>query len=251
MFSFKNKHLNFTFLFLVIFLVLLQIFLNIFDVPSYIFPSPTKVAIAMIEVLKINKIDFLHTFSIALLGFTLSIFLAIFFSYLIDKYLLLEKIFYPILIAMQSVPTIILAPLFALWFGYGVFPKILVVVMICFFPIIVNLLQGYKSIDKDYFKLMKIYQASHKQIFYYVKFKGSIKPLFAGLKIAITYSFIGAIFAEMMGGRYGIGLALLKYQRGFKLEYSFAIIILTMLISYISFKIIIIIERRYFLYEKN
>ena len=136
----------------------------------------------------------------------------------------------------------ILAPLFAMWFGFGLLPKIMVVILVCFFPIVVSLLEGLNSLDQDILNLMKSMKANRWQIFFLAKFPSSLANFFSGLKIAATYSIIGAVIGEWMGGKSGLGVYMTRVRQSFALDKVFATILIIIVLSIILFKIIELIQ---------
>lgn len=207
-------------------------------IEKYLLPSPKDVAIAFFEILPQLKPHIIITLKEALLGFALAIILAIVLAILMDNIEIIKKAIYPLLIISQTVPIIILAPLFAIWFGFGIFPKIIVVMVVCFFPIVVSLLEGLDSVDEDIINLMKSMGAGKLKIFTLVKFPAAMVNFFSGLKVAATYSIMGAVIGEWMGGKLGLGLYMMRAKKSFYLDKVFAIIFLIVALSMIVFKIV-------------
>lgn len=207
-------------------------------VEKYILPSPKDVGFTFFEILPDIKPHIIVTMQEAFIGFLLAILLSITLAILMDNVPIIKKAFYPLLIISQTVPIIILAPLFAIWFGFGIFPKIIVVMLVCFFPIVVSLLEGLDSIDEDIINLMRSMGAGRLKIFTLVKFPASMVSFFSGLKVAATYSIMGAIIGEWMGGKVGLGLYMLRAKKSFYLDKVFAVIILIVILSMLVFKLV-------------
>ncbi|MDD3032330.1 MAG: ABC transporter permease subunit, partial [Atribacterota bacterium] len=148
----------------------------------------------------------------------------------------------PLLVVSQTIPVMILAPLFAMWFGFGILPKIIVVILVCFFPIVISLLEGLNSIDQDLLNLMKSMKANRWQIFYLAKFPASLGSFFSGLKIAATYSIIGAVIGEWMGGKAGLGVYMTRVRQSFALDKVFATVLIIIFLSIMLFKTIELIQ---------
>ena len=142
----------------------------------------------------------------------------------------------------QTIPTMVLAPLFAMWFGFGLLPKIMVVILVCFFPLVVSLLEGLNSLDPDFLNLMKSMKANRWQMFYLAKFPSALPNFFSGLKIAATYSIIGAVIGEWMGGKAGLGVYMTRVRQSFALDKVFATILIIVFLSLVLFKIIELIQ---------
>jgi ABC-type nitrate/sulfonate/bicarbonate transport system permease component len=159
-----------------------------------------------------------------------------------DNIEIARKAVYPLLIVSQTVPIIALAPLFVMWFGFGIIPKIIVVILVCFFPIVVSLLEGLSSVDRDLLNLMKSMGASRLQIFKMVKFPASMISFFSGLRIAATYSIMGAVIGEWLGGRAGLGLYMLRVKNSYAYDKMFATILIIVVLSMTVFKTISLIQ---------
>jgi ABC-type nitrate/sulfonate/bicarbonate transport system permease component len=149
---------------------------------------------------------------------------------------------YPLLVVSQTIPTIALAPLFAVWFGLGLLPKVIVVFLVCFFPIVVSLVDGLDSVDADLLNLFRTMGAKKVQIFRYLKMPASMVNFFSGLRIAATYSIMGAVIAEWLGGEKGIGIYMLRVKHSYALDKMFAAVLLIIILSLVLFKVISLLE---------
>ena len=161
-----------------------------------------------------------------------------------DRFGFLYKFLYPILVVSQTIPVIALAPLLVLWFGYGMAPKIVLIVLVCFFPIVISMLNSLTSVDNDYKNLLRAMGASKSQIFWNISLPFSLDGLLAGIKISIAYSFVGAVIAEWLGGTEGLGVYMMKAKKSYSYDEMFAIIIFIVLVSLLLVGIVKIIERR-------
>ena len=157
--------------------------------------------------------------------------LAFVMAALMDRFLVLQRAFYPIMIITQTIPTIALAPVLVLWMGFGKAPKIALVVITTFFPIAVGLLDGYKSVDTDAVNLMRAMGANRAQIFYHVKFPASLSFFFSGLKISASYAVVGAVISEWLGGFEGLGVYMTRSRKAYAFDRMFAVILLIVIIS--------------------
>lgn len=236
----EDKIIPTIFFFILIFLW--EIIVNIGLIERYILPSPTDI----IKVFPSMHPDIwqhvITTIQEASLGFIIAILLAIILAILMDNVSIIKKALYPIIIISQTVPIIALAPLFAAWFGFGKFPKVVVVILVCFFPILVSLIHGLESVDKDLLNLLKSMGASRFQIFKMVKFPASLISFFSGLRIAATYSIMGAIIGEWLGGKSGLGVYMIRVKQSFALDKFFAAIIIIVVLSILLFKGITILQ---------
>lgn len=202
-------------------------------VPAYLLPAPSQAAV--VAVLRFPDIlpHLLLTLRAVGYGFISALAGAVVLASLMHHVRLIRNIFYPLLVFSQTVPLIVLAPLFILWFGFGLLPKALIVVLVCFFPLAINTLEGLDGTDRDQVELLRTMGAGPLQILLYVKLPGALGQLFSGLKIAATYSVIGAVIGEWLGGTEGLGVYMVRAQKAFAIERVFAAVIYVTLISLI------------------
>lgn len=214
-----------------------------FQVPAYILPAPTQIISALIDsgalLLAHTRVTLLE----AMAGFILAISLAAVLALLMDSIPWVKRALYPILIASQTVPIISVAPLFIIWFGYGILPKIVVVTLVCFFPLVISLLDGLAAVDDELVSLLKTMGANRWQIFKIVKLPGALPSFFSGLKIAATYSIMGAVIGEWLGASQGIGVFMIRVQKSFLLDKVFAAIVVITILSMGVFGLVRILER--------
>lgn len=213
-------------------------------VAQYILPSPTNILISLFT--EFNQIapHILITLYETFLGFSIAIVLSVTIAVVMDSVIAIKKTIYPLLIISQTIPIIILAPLFVIWFGYGYLPKIIIVILICFFPITISLLQGLATVDKELLDLLKSMGASRIQIYKAVKWPSAMPDFFSGLKIAATYSIMGATIGEWVGGRVGLGVYMIRAKQAFATDKVFAAIIIITVLSILLLRMIGAIEKR-------
>lgn len=213
-------------------------------VPTYILPGPTRILRTLFVNLPILKEHIIVTLMEALVGFLIAIIFAIGISIIMDSIPIVKKTIYPLIITSQTVPIITIAPLFAIWFGFGYLPKIVIVVLVCFFPITISLLEGLSSVDEDLLNLIKSMGASKFDLYKIVKLPSALPSFFSGLKISATYSIMGATIGEWVGGKNGLGVYMLRVKHSFATDKVFAAIIIITLLSIGILKIITFIEKR-------
>ena len=155
----------------------------------------------------------------------------------------LREAAYPLLVASQAIPILVLAPLFILAFGYGIGPKLAIVTLICFFPIVVNMLDGLRSIDPDLLKLMRSLGATRWAQLWKAELPGSLPFLFSGIKIAATVSVIGAVFGEWAGADHGLGRLVLLANNQLQTPRVYAGTVLLTLMAIALFAIVSLVER--------
>ncbi|AZV55859.1 ABC transporter permease [Clostridium sp. AWRP] len=221
-----------------------QLTINFAHVPQYIIPSP-------LDILKTLVSDFQNimentetTLYESFIGFFISIIFSFILAVIMDSFEIVRKSIYPILLISQTIPTIAIAPLFIIWFGFGVLPKIIVVVMVCFFPIVVSLVDGFEKVDRDYINLFSTMKASKLQTFYHLKLPYAMVNFFSGLKIAATYMIMSAIIGEWLGGDNGIGVYMVRAKNAYQLDKVFASILVIVIVSIIIIYIIDFIGKK-------
>lgn len=182
--------------------------IRFFEIPIYIMPAPSNIALALVNTGYLDNA--LYTLGEAMLGFLLAALFGIVLGGLIAQFPLAEKTLYPYLIAIQTTPKVAVAPLFIMWFGFGMTSKVIIAATIAFFPILVNVISGLRSTDPARLELMRSLRATRWQIFTMVRLPGALPMIFAGLNIAIIFSILGAIVGEFLGSRKGLGNAIMQ-----------------------------------------
>lgn len=242
--TFKNMfHYTPAFIFLIILLSIWQYTVGKYEIPPWLLPSPSRIAEALWSTKALIWSHAKITLLEITLGFTLAILMGILVSTMMTLFPTLKRIFYPFMIFSQTVPLIAVAPLLILWLGYGLLPKIIIVILVCFFPIAVSLLQGLEVSDRDLLNLMRSMGASRWQIFCHVRWPHAMPSLFAGLKIAATYSVMAAVIGEWLGASQGLGVYLTRSSNNFLTDRVFAGIITISVLSLIYYAVIILLTR--------
>ena len=168
-------------------------------------------------------------------GLFVAIVISLLMAVLMDESKLIKKSIYPLLVMSQTVPIIVIAPLVAMWFGFGIQPKIFIVVLVCFFPVTISLIEGLQSVDYELIDLMRSMGASNIQIFTKIKLPYTLPNFFSGLKIAATYSIMGAVIGEWLGGKSGLGIYMERARHSFAFDRVFASIIVIIIVSIMLF----------------
>ncbi len=218
-------------------LVLWQISCMLFDINSYILPSPLEIVLVFINNFKLLLMNTLLTLSEALIGLFLSVIISIAVAILFNEVRIINKILYPYLVIFQTFPLIAIAPLLTIWLGMGISSKIVLIVLICSFPLITNLTQKFNNIDKDKLNYFKSMNASKFKTYRYLYLNESIDTFFPSLKISITYCITGAILAEYIGAKHGLGIILNNAFNSYKIDLAFAIIIIISILTLILIKL--------------
>lgn len=205
-------------------------------VPRFMLPSPADVVKAFFGDFILLMQHAKTTLTEAFLGLSLGILLGFFVAVLMDRFVIAYKAIYPVLVITQTIPTVAIAPLLVLWLGYGILPKITLIIITSFFPITIGLLDGFRSADKDAINLLKAMGANRMQRFYHIKLPSSLSYFFAGLRISVSYSIIGAVVAEWLGGFSGLGVYMTRVRKSYAFDKMFAVIFF---ISFISLLLMI------------
>lgn len=193
----------------------------------------------------------LVTLAEAFIGLLCGILLGFVMAVLMDQFDGLYKAFYPLIVLTQTIPTVAIAPLLVLWFGYEMTPKVVLIVITTFFPIAVGLLNGFKSADKDSINLLRAMGAGRWQIFYHIKFPGALSQFFAGLRISASYAVVGAVISEWLGGFNGLGVYMTRVKKAFSFDKMFAVIFLISIISLLLMKGVDFLQKKCMPWEKE
>lgn len=224
-------------------LVLWQLGAVLLDVPRWILPSPSLIVGAGSATWQLLAWHSAQTLLETLLGMVLAVASGLGLAVVIDLSPTLRRTLYPLLVASQTVPIMALAPLLVIWFGYGAASKVVVVALVCFFPIVVATADGLRSADPDLLALLRSMGATRRQVFLKVRLPWALPGFFSGLRIAITYSVIGAIIGEWVGAARGLGVYMIRASNSFLTDRVFAAIAVTSLLSIGLFLIVGGIER--------
>ena len=204
-------------LFTLFMLVLWEVIIRGFNVPKYLFPAPSQVAIAMRDDWSsILGPAMWVTLREVLIGFVIAAVTGVGLAVLLHLFGPLRRAMYPLLIGSQTVPIVVLAPILVILLGYGIAPKLVIVALICFFPIVVNGLDGLRSVDEDFIHMMRTLDANRWAIFKRIEFPAALPAIFSGMRIAATFASIGAIFGEWSGASSGLGFRINEAQRFFE-----------------------------------
>lgn len=212
-------------------------------VPAYILPSPLRVALALVHDFPVLYRAILITLLEAMTGFIIAIIFACALALAMHTHPRIKALLYPPIIFSQAIPIVAFAPLFVLWFGFGYTPKIITVVLICFFPITVTLTDGLAAVSEPFINMMKTFGASRRAIIRHVQLPSAMGHLFAGMKISVAYSIMAAVIGEWLGGDGGIGVYMIRVQRAFALDKMCAAICMIVIATGMLFVLIRLIQR--------
>lgn len=212
-------------------------------VPAYMLPSPYDVVKAFVDNFSVMMKQAAVTLQEACYGLLIGVALAFIVATLMDRFAFLYKAIYPILVITQTIPTIAVAPLLVLWMGFGMAPKITLVVITTFFPIAVGLLGGFEGADGDAINLMRAMGANRYQIFKYVKLPNAMPSFFSGLKVSASYAVVGAVISEWLGGFEGLGVYMTRVKKAYAFDKMFAVIVFISVISLLLMGLVNLLER--------
>ena len=229
--------------FILILLIIWEIIVNVGGIEKYILPAPTDVIEVLIKDFKTMIPHILATLYEGMVGFLIAIALSIILAVIMDMVPLIKRALYPVIVISQTIPTVALAPLFIIWFGFGALPKIIVVVIVCFFPIVISIVDGLEGVDKDLINHFKLMGASKLNVFLHLKLPYGMINFFSGMRIAATYSIMGAVIGEWLGGDKGLGVYMTRARSAYALDKMFASIVIIVVISMGIFLLVSLMEK--------
>jgi NitT/TauT family transport system permease protein/putative hydroxymethylpyrimidine transport system permease protein len=211
---------------------------------DYLLPAPSEVARALVEDREILFADAWVTAQEVLLGFGLALAAGVGVAVLLHFSPMLRRALYPLVVASQAVPVIVIAPILVIWFGFGMGPKLMIIALICFFPITVNMLDGLRSVDPDQVKMLRTLGAGRWDLFRRLELPSSLPYLFSGAKVAVAVAVIGAVFGELVGSDAGLGHVIQVGTAQLLTARVFAAVLLLAAMAIALFALVAAIERR-------
>ncbi len=205
--------------------VLWDLVIRLFKIPPYLIPAPWDVAKMLVAEWPRLWRESLFTGYATLGGFGLSILFGIPVAMLIAYSRLVESYVYPLLVFSQSIPKIAIAPLFVVWFGFGLFPKILLTFLLCFFPTLVASMTGFRALDERVLYISRSMGATQWQTFRYIRLPAALGHIFGGFKVSVVFASTGAIVAEFVGANAGLGYLLLRATSYLDMPLIFAVLV--------------------------
>ncbi len=228
--------------FLVLF-ILWDLAVRLFKIPIYLVPGPLKVLQSIIDQWQPLAVQSMWTSAAILAGFIAAALFAIPMAMLIVVSPTLERLVYPPMVATQSIPKIALAPLFIVWFGFGMAPKVAVAFLIAFFPIVIDTIVGLRSIDPAMVQLARSMGAPPWRIFLRMRLPHALPMIFGGLKVASTLAVVGALTGEFIGSDKGLGYLLVQASGSMDTPLLFATLVILSLIAMVFFYAVEFAER--------
>jgi ABC-type nitrate/sulfonate/bicarbonate transport system permease component len=213
------------------------------EISPIVLPSPTRIIGALwdfrADALRHASTTLLEAF----LGFAVALGLAVAVASAMDRLEPLRRALYPILVSSQTLPIVAIAPLLVIWFGFGLAPKVVVIVLITFFPIVVALLDAFAATPVEATDLLRTMGATDRQTFRLLRWPAALPGLFTGVRIAVPYAIVGAIFGEYVGAVEGLGIWMQVSQNAFRTDLVFAAILVTAALSVALFVVVGVVER--------
>jgi putative hydroxymethylpyrimidine transport system permease protein len=213
------------------------------SVPDYLFPAPTAVASSLAHDSGLLGRATLITSREIVLGYLLAVAVALVIAVLLRFSSALRRALLPILVLSQTVPTVLLAPILAILLGFGIGPKLIVVCVVCFFPIVVNAVDGLRAADPELVRMMRTLYGGRLAIFRRVEWPGALPTIFSGMRVAATYAAVGAVFGEWAGSSAGLGFVILQAQPALDTPRIFAAVLILSALALSLYALVNLAER--------
>ena len=224
-----------SFLVLVAIVVVWKVMVTLLKTPTHILPPPEDILFKFIELIRNSVLqkNFLATFEEIVIGFSAGAGLGIVIGYILAKVELLERALSPYILIFQTAPKISLAPLFVLWFGLGILSKVVLIALVTLFPVLINMIPGVRSPEKNYYHLMRVLGARPWQVMLKLELMNSLPYLMTGLRVGLVLSITAAVIGEMMGSRAGLGFLLILGNEMYDITLLMTVILVISLLSFL------------------
>ncbi|MFT4174010.1 MAG: ABC transporter permease [Rhodocyclaceae bacterium] len=223
--------------------VIWDLAVRLFKIPAYLVPPPLEVLHQLVTQWPMLLSESLPTLYATLGGFAASVIIGVPIAMLIAYSRTVESYLYPLLVFSQSIPKVAIAPLFVVWFGFGILPKIIVAFLLGFFPIVVATVMGFKSVEADMIDLARSMGSTRWKMFYKISLPAALPSIFSSMKVSVTLAVVGAVVGEFVGANSGIGYVLQRANGSFDLPLMFAALVVLSLIGVLLFGLIDLVER--------
>jgi NitT/TauT family transport system permease protein/putative hydroxymethylpyrimidine transport system permease protein len=220
-----------------------EAFARLGGVENYLLPAPSEVARSLVNDRDLLAPDAWVTAKEVLIGLALAVVAGVATAIMLHSNDLLRRTLYPLVVASQAVPVIVIAPILVIWLGFGIGPKLVVIGLICFFPIVVNTLDGLESVDPAQQKMMRSLGASRRDLLWRLELPCSLPFMFSGLKVAAAVAVIGAVFGELVGSDAGLGHSIQVGTAQLLTDRVFAAVVLLSAMAIGLFALIAALER--------
>lgn len=219
---------------------------GLLGIDEFVLPRPSAIFEALLVQLQ-DPMFWHHTWITvqeAGAGFAVGVTVALVLGILVSRSMIIEKTVMPYVVAFQAIPKVALAPLFVVWFGFGLSSKIVMAAVISFFPMLINVIEGLKSVDKDRVEMLRTFGASESQVFRMAQLPSALPFVFAGLDVAAVFAVLGAVVGEFIGAQEGLGYLLLNANYNFAIPTMFAVLVVLSAIGLIAHLIIKFLQRK-------
>lgn len=230
-------------LLLILMVVIWEVAVIMLKVPAFILPRPSEILYEVVFHFDRYQGHLIFTLQNVLIGFALAFVVAMVLGFVVAHSTIANRALYPILVASQTVPVIAIAPIFIIWFGYGIMPKVITTALICFFPLTVNTIAGYMSVDPDQRTLFRAYGAGPWKVLRLLTFPTALPYIMSGLKVSVTLSVIGGVIGEWIGSEQGLGYMIIQSSAQIMTVRVFASIALLAAMGICLFLVATLIER--------
>jgi ABC-type nitrate/sulfonate/bicarbonate transport system permease component len=227
-----------------VFIIVWELLVHLGNVPEYRLPAPSAIAVEFVDKFPLLMRHAGVTVAESVIGFVLGVLLAMAVAIAMSMVKPVRHTLYPFLIISQTVPLVVIAPLLAIWFGFGFIPKVIMSVVVVFFPVAVSLTEGLETYDADLVELMFTMKAGRWQIYRLVRLPGAMPNFFAGMKISAAYCVMGAVISEWTGATMGLGIYLSRAMSSFETAALFANIVLIVILSLALFGAVSFAEKK-------
>lgn len=220
---------------------------RIFAISPIILPTPSSTVLRLYD-LFVTGVIWPHLWATLveiIVGFVFGCMAGLVIGAMISLIPVFERLVYPYLVALQTLPKVAIAPLFIIWFGYGLTSKIIITALVCFFPVLVSVIAGFHSTDKDQFDMMKAFGATKLQILFRLRVPSALVLIFAGLEIAAVLAVIGAIVGEFVGAQVGLGYLVVTLNFSMDVPGVFAVLVILSVIGLAMHGLMRYAARRY------
>lgn len=233
-----------SYILVILILVFWQLCVSLGFIPDYLLPSPLQIVEAFIEDFPLLMEHAKYTLATAFIGTAIGLIISFVLSIVMDLSKTMKELIYPVILLNQTIPTIAIAPLLIIWLGYGITPKVVLVVLAVFFPITIALVDGYQSVSREHLNLFRSMKASKYQLYRHLKIPSAMGSFFTGLKVALSYALISAVIAEWLGGYHGLGVYMTRVRKSYDLDSMFAVIFLISFLTILLIGLVKWLERR-------
>lgn len=223
--------------------VVWEVWVRLFHVDPHELPAPSRILGAFRAPGNLYVDNTWRTAQETAIGFAVAVLTGLFFAFVIDATPLLRRAVYPLLIGSQTIPIIAIAPLLIIRLGFGLAPKVVIIVLYCFFPIVVSTVDGLRAAEPEMLNLLRAMGASRWQLLHVARIPAAMPSIFSGVKIAATYAVTGAVVSEWLGGSKGLGVSMIRAQKSFAPDKVFAAVLIVMLLTLALFFIIDLMAR--------